>query len=352
MATEEFNIDKILSEIDEDEQQVDQTQIKREVLNEIEFIEIENDALKISSAHVTDESQSESAIEEKANLEAILNDSSDISGDESGITEEPEIKSEPLEEKRSDEPSPAKESNENLFQSRFTIVGTKAWNRKEPYIIQLDGNRLETDCNNLKNSFYFTPATNEKEANKDDMKSSLARYMRKSGHDITSQYQEFIYKIITSINNDLAAYFGINDDIRNIFIYHIGSLSIYKIVNEKFIIGKFGYCYKYDLHSAKVIRFMPDEFIKEKVLTWYEDNINSLHLPFDSIQNFDKVFRIIEKSYSIVKRNFLIRLDELNNKLAPGKKISSKDLLKLKGNKWFGIQNIIIYRRFLDRTIF
>ena len=136
-----------------------------------------------------------------------------------------------------------------------------------------------------------------------------------------------------------------------LFVYHIGPLTIYKILKEEFILKKYGFCYAY-LPGNKAARFFPAEFVKEIILKWNTENINMLELPFDSIQKYEEIKNLVMKKYQNDLRIFNTRFDQLNAKIDPAKSISRSRLFQLKGSEWFGILSIEIYKRFMGNSIF
>ena len=102
-------------------------------------------------------------------------------------------------------------------------------------------------------------------------------------------------------------------------------------------------CYRYST---------PDDFIKATVMKWFEENINTLSLPFDSIQKYEEMKTIAARKYYNDLRTFNTRLDQLNSKLGADKSISRMKLFQVKGIPWFGHLNIEVYRRFMGGTIF
>ena len=149
----------------------------------------------------------------------------------------------------------------------------------------------------------------------------------------------------------VAKNFKLDAATEKLFIYHAGPLTLYKYIREMFSNKKYGYCYKY-LPGNKASRFFPEEFIKEIVMKWFEENINTLDLPFDSIQKYEEIKKIVSSRYYRDLRVFNGRLEQLNEKLGPDRSISRAKLFQLKGGEWFGQLNLEIYRRFLGGAIF
>jgi hypothetical protein len=203
----------------------------------------------------------------------------------------------------------------------------------------------------LHKSFYFVEEPADQGVIKLKIKQEIVTFMRRPAAHVTDRYQEFIYKNIIAAEQELLLNFKLEQNDDKLFMYHLGPLTVFKYIKDKFNNQKYGYCYKY-LPGNKAARFFPDEFIKEIVLKWFEQNINMLDLSFDSIQKYEEIKNIVFDKYHHDLKIFNARLDQLNAKLGSEKNISRIKLFQLKGIQWFGHLTIDIYRRFLGASIF
>ncbi len=235
--------------------------------------------------------------------------------------------------------------------SPYTIRGTKSWNRREPYLISIDPKTLSNDLENLKKSFYYIDEPTDHETVRIRVKQEIVTFMRRPDDHITERYAGFICAMIAAVVDGLVKSFEIGTDITQLFIYHAGPLTIYRIIRDRFARHKLGQCYKY-LPGNKAARYYPEEYIKHIVLRWFEENINTLELPFDSIHDYEAIRGIVMKRYQNDLRTFNTRFDQIVERIGHEKKFSRNALLAMKGGQWFGYENIETYRRFLGTTIF
>ncbi len=233
----------------------------------------------------------------------------------------------------------------------FTIRGSKTWNQHEPYIIQMDTAILDNDNESLQKSFYFVDEPSDQADIRMKLKQEIVAYLRRPSEHVTDRYREFIYRLIISATQNILRKFKIDPENETLFIYHIGPLTVFRYIREQFHQKKYGYCYKY-LPGNKAARFFPEEYIKETILNWFEENINILDLQFDSLQKFDEIKKIVMLKYHADLRLFNARLDQVNAKAGHDKIISRHKLFYLKGTDWFGQLEIEIYKRFIGNTIF
>ena len=233
----------------------------------------------------------------------------------------------------------------------FKIRGTKTFNMREPYLIKLDPGLLAYVSSELKQSFYFIDEPLSVDMVKVNIKKELVKYLRRPNEHLIRNYTEFIYRKIAAACDSISTGFELDRDTRDLFIYHIGPLTMYKIIAEELLLEKYGFCYKH-LPANKAMRFFPDEFIKLVVMGWHEENINTLDLPFDSIQKYEEIKNIALKKYHADLKIFNTRWDQLNARVGANKSISRAKLYKVMGIRWFGIRKIEIYKRFVGAILF
>ncbi|MFW5770001.1 MAG: hypothetical protein ACOCX9_01070 [Spirochaetota bacterium] len=235
----------------------------------------------------------------------------------------------------------------------FTVKGTRHWNTREPYVIHLDQEKLGDDYRQMKDAFYFTMSPISDDALKGEIRRNLVKYKSGSDADVLSGYEEFLSRKITSLFNDIMDEFTISKDNQNLFFYHLGPATVYNILLAEFKNNGYGSCFKYE-EGNRIKRFLPAEFIKENVLRWFENNINSLDLQFDSINNFDSMRKMVTKKYYAEIDQFNKRVDEVIRRMDPGaqKKIDRKKFIKQKAPLRFSLMQMIIYNRFVEKTAF
>jgi len=233
----------------------------------------------------------------------------------------------------------------------FNLKGTKSWNTREPYTITLNQDRLFQEINYLRSSFYFIKDRLNNEELKKQIHQNFLKYIRRPAENKISDYEHFIYTMIISENENASSFFGFTDEMKHLFTYHCGPLTLYRMINSHFQYYKIAFCYRHE-SSNKSVRFYPEEFIREKVMNWYEENINSMTLSFDSIQPLNEIRNAVVKKYTLETKRFNQKLEAVNAKLTPERRISREKLIALKGDELFGMSVIEVYKRFLDRTIF
>ncbi len=233
----------------------------------------------------------------------------------------------------------------------FTLRGTRPWNTREPYLITIDYGTLGLEKKHLKSSFYFIRENLDDVTLKEAIRENLLLFVRRPGQNITAELEQFFFTEIISEKEKIVTQLQFDNELKNVFIYHCGPLTFYKMLMAHFQFRKTGYCYRFEPGNRSV-RFFPESLLKVMILRWFEENINVLDLPFDNITHFNEIKTSIAKKYSIETKKFLKKLEQINSQLGPEKRISGDKLLSLKGDDLFGLSAIEVYKRFIDRTIF
>jgi len=231
------------------------------------------------------------------------------------------------------------------------IPGARSWNTRPPYVLTLTQSDLDADIAALETSFYVVQSQIPREQLSAELKRSLLKYLKKQISSIDNIYREIVNRAILLESEKLLGYFSIDPEKQKMFMYHLGITTVHSLVLWRFKNTGTGYCYRYGT-DGKAIRFFPESFLKKVVVDWYQDNIYSLNLPFDSLQVYDSFKNLVSKRYIEEDREFRSRLDKINQKVDPSRRITADKLMKLKGGEWYDQACILSYRRFLGRTIF
>lgn len=234
----------------------------------------------------------------------------------------------------------------------FTVKGTRPWNTREPYVIRLNAARLQKEREDLAESFYFIQRPIEEKFLEGEVKRNMLIFLRDRSLNILDAYGEFILKTVFMKVQEIVSFFGA-EDIMTLFAYHTGPYTAYQVLSDAFASEGIGFCYKY-ASGNRALKYLPSEFIKAKVLEWFEHNVNVFELPFDGIQEYENIRKMVSKKYFASVDESYKKLDELiaQSKADRDPKFDRQAFYKSRWKEWFGAANIIVYNRFLEKTIF
>ncbi len=251
---------------------------------------------------------------------------------------------------RSESVAPRRDAPEAI--PGFTVKGTRPWNTKEPYVVAVNREKLEEEEDDLVDSFLFVDRPISEEALQGEIKRGMLKFLTDRSLSIRDGYREFLMRRLTARIDDIAAFFDFSGDAK-LFAYHLGPSTVHRITVLEFNHEKIGQCFKY-VSGNRGSRFLPQEFIKSAVLDWFEHNVNSFPLQFDSINRFEDIRKAVSRKYYAEVDAANRKLGEQIKKLGLDRdpKFNRDEYFKTRFNEWFTPAAIAVYIRFVDRTIF
>jgi hypothetical protein len=233
----------------------------------------------------------------------------------------------------------------------FTLRGTSSWNTREPYIIKIDTGALLHDYSDLESSIFFSSEIPDPVTVNGQVKRAMILFMKNPERHILNEYNEFVLRFISFKIDALFDYFGFTGESSSLFAYHLAPVTVHKIMVSHFQETGQGVCFKL-MSGNKVTRIIPSEYLKEKVLNWFENNINILDLPFDKVSEYNEIKKKVqEKFLSSRKKNeekILSAVEKLRQQT--GKNVDPALIMQKKAHELFGLSNIHVYNRFIDKT--
>ncbi|MCX8124399.1 MAG: hypothetical protein N3F66_09565 [Spirochaetes bacterium] len=236
----------------------------------------------------------------------------------------------------------------------FTVKGAKAWNTREPYILPVDVNVYNIENDDLLYLVYYTKSQLSEEQIKSELRRALLKLtIDKEKYDIVEDYIEFLNKKIVSILHESIDYFQIPENDQWLYYYHLGPHTICRLLIADIQMTGEGYCFS-SRDGKKIKKLVPYEYIKTIVLEWCENNVNNRDLPFDSVNALDLIRRQVSKKYFSEIDEFVAKIDAYLGTLNPDtlKKLDRKSFIKQKALQVYNQKQIIVFNRFIDRTIF
>ncbi|MBN2041834.1 MAG: hypothetical protein JW864_17495 [Spirochaetes bacterium] len=237
--------------------------------------------------------------------------------------------------------------------AELKVKGTRTWNTREPYTAPVNTDALKTDYEDLHQSFFFIKSNVNESEIIGEMKRTMFKFMRGSSRDILNDYSDFIYKIISDTTAKLCKDFNFSENVLPFFVYHLGVFTLYNVVIDYLKANKAGFCFKLSSES-KVMRYIPSEFVKEMTIKWHNDHIFPEEFSFDGILEFNELKRKISELYTddIENKNHQIDVMIEKSNAESVSRIEREKIFKSKWTELFGRDRIIVYNRFLERTVF
>jgi hypothetical protein len=236
------------------------------------------------------------------------------------------------------------------------VPGKSSWNTNEPYKINLNPVKFEANLKDIMEAVVFIDTKKSKEGIDAIVKRALIKNLRSSipFEPIRDNYDAFIFKSVAKIVDALKEFITESDFDPDLFVYHCGPFTVYSILYKIFERDQIGICFK-RLTDSKIVRFIPEEYVKLMVMAWFTHNLYPLStIDFDKINEFNRLRTYIQHRYAeSVSRN----LEKINIAVAhhykqTGVHKSPQAVLAVKAEELYPLLHKEVYKRFVERTLF
>lgn len=240
----------------------------------------------------------------------------------------------------------------NAGQSRDTLIeefyltqvkGSKEWNRNDAYVLYIKGQELKVEEQRFYSSSFviLNPAENS------NINIAAALVRKNSGYSAVTKYNKMVTALIEFAMSNISTKdfvdFGEESDL---FLYHVGPIVIWNIIQEDMVRRDFGYCYIID-NKNSLTKFLPEIIIKKHIIDyWVEKFFELKNSQVDSYISYSKFISIIKDSY----KN-LFDQAAATRKRVTGESQSLNHYLIENTGKFFGYRRAQVYRRFINDTV-
>ena len=178
-----------------------------------------------------------------------------------------------------------------------------------------------------------------------NMAAALVR--KNSGYSFVSRYTQMLNALLEYAFNNL-----LNNDFQNLcddghaFLYHIGPVVIYMIIQEDMNRRDFGHCYFVEKNA--LIKLFPENTIKKHIINFWTDKFTKLSRErVDSYINYSKGVQNVRSSYY-----HLFNIAASTKKRGRSDNLTIEVYLKMNMGKFFGYRRAQVYRRFVHDCVF
>lgn len=244
----------------------------------------------------------------------------------------------------SEAPSVVKQESQVETEHFYTnLIGTKEWNRSDSYILCIKNVDLKEEEKKFYGSSFVV--LNPTETANINMAAALVR--KNSGYSFVSRYTQMLNALLEYAFNNL-----MNNDFPNFcddghtFLYHIGPVVMYLIIQEDMNRRDFGHCYFVERNA--LIKLLPENIIKKHIIDFWGEKFSKLTKErVDSYINYSKGVQNIRSSYY-----HLFNVAASTKKRGRSDNISIEVYLKMNMGKFFGYRRAQVYRRFVNDCVF
>ena len=224
-----------------------------------------------------------------------------------------------------------------------TIKGTKEWNKNDAYILYIKKDDLKEEEKKFYSSSFVI--LNPSENVHINLAAALVR--KNMGHSAAPKYNKMLQTLLDfAVTNLFSKDFVDLCDDTYTFLYHIGPIVMYNIIQEDLIRRDFGYCHY--VENNKIIKFLPENIIKKHIIDFWADKFFDLKSnSVDAYINYSKGVSNIRESYkSCFEYAASTRKRVINDP------VTIEDYMRENVAKFFGHRRAQVYRRFVPDNVF
>lgn len=223
------------------------------------------------------------------------------------------------------------------------VKGTKEWNRNDAYILHVKGEDLKIEQQRFYSSSFVT--LNPSDNSNINLAAALVR--KNSGYSAVTKYNKMVITLIEfAMSNISSKDFNDFGEESDIFLYHIGPIVIWNIIQEDMLRRDFGYCYAIDSKNS-LNKFLPEIIIKKHIIDYWTEKFYDLKSSqVDSYITYSKFISSIKDSYKI-----LFDQAASTRKRGSGDNLTLEQYLLENTGKFFGYRRAQVYRRFINESI-
>ena len=224
-----------------------------------------------------------------------------------------------------------------------TIKGTKEWNRNDAYILYVKKGDLKEEEKKFYSSSFVI--LNPSDNNNINLAAALVR--KNMGHSAAPKYNKMLQTLLDfAVTNLFSRDFVDLCDDTYTFLYHIGPIVIYNIIQEDLVRRDFGYCHYVD--NNKIIKFLPEAIIKKHIIDFWADKFFDLKASqVDAYINYSKGVSNIRESY----KNFFENAASTRKRIT-NDPMTTEEYMRENVGKFFGYRRAQVYRRFVPDNVF
>lgn len=224
-----------------------------------------------------------------------------------------------------------------------SIRGTKEWNRNDAYILYVKKNDLKEEEKKFYSSSFVI--LNPSDNNHINLAAALVR--KNMGHSAAPKYNKMLQTLVDfAVTNLFTKDFVDLCDDTITFLYHIGPIVIYNIIQEDLIRRDFGYCHY--VENNKIIKFLPETIIKKHIIDYWAEKFFDLKAAqVDAYINYSKGVSNIRESYKTFFENAASTRKRITND-----SMTTEDYMRENVGKFFGYRRAQVYRRFVPDNVF
>ncbi len=236
------------------------------------------------------------------------------------------------------------------------LVGQKAWNQSKFYQLSYDRILFERSLKQVQAAVYFTDEPNIMDENfiRKKVAINLARRNRLS---LLNDLQDFLFNEVGETISYLVNFYEIPLEDKLFFTFHLGAGHLSEMIKKYLVFKNLGICYivTSGAQGNKIRKEFFPVLADDAVKRFWETRVNLAYdSSFDNFWEYSKISDIIRRKYQNELEIHRRKLDAIFSKMGNARNvmIQKENYFQAHFLEWFGLRNIYVYKRFVERSIF
>lgn len=227
--------------------------------------------------------------------------------------------------------------------------GKYSWNSDQHYFFRYEIDKYLTERAFFKQTISMDIHLGaDEQMLRSELIKSLSSIKRKtkSSEEYETDYLAFLNNFFDFIENIVIMNLGIPNQLRWVFLFHIGPSHFYMIVKKFLMEVNTGYLHVQSLDGKKVTRVIPGEVVKKHVVDYW----NKIILPNvgeekNNLALLKRIAEVVADKYKEASARAMEEYEKLPADVKASKRID--ELFRENMNHWMGAANIIVFKRFV-----
>ena len=246
-------------------------------------------------------------------------------------------------------PPKQEEKPNNGIVNFIQAYGKYTWNSDQHYYF-----RFEIDKYLTEKAFFKQTISMDIHLGADEqmLRSELIKSMSsikrklKSPEEYEIDYLTFLNNFFDFIENIIMMNLGIPNQLKWVFLFHIGPSHFYMVAKKFLMEVNTGYLHVQSTDGKKVTRIIPGEVVKKHVIDyWTKIILPNVGEEKNNLALLKRIAEVVLEKYKEASARAMLEYEKLSPEIKASKRID--ELFRENMNHWMGAANIIVFNRFV-----
>ncbi len=246
------------------------------------------------------------------------------------------------------EPKAEKKPQDEII-NFIQAYGKYSWNSDQHYFFRFEVEKYLSEKAFFKQTISMdTHLGADEQMLRSELIKSLSSIKRKnkSSDEYEIEYLTFLNNFFDFIENIIIMNLGIPNQLKWVFLFHIGPSHFYMIAKKFLMEVNTGYLHVQSVDGKKVTRIIPGEVVKKHVIDYW----NKIILPNvgeekNNLALLKRIAEVVADKYKEASARAMSEYEKLPAEVKANRRID--EIFRENMNHWMGAANLIVFKRFV-----